>query len=55
MLYTAVWEKKIFCSRSPTSPYLRPKCVHEIFFQDEFTPWKTHFWVFLTSKMDSQT
>jgi len=30
--------KKIFCNRSPTSPYLRPKCVHEIFFKMNLHP-----------------
>jgi len=38
--------KKIFCSRSPTSPYLQPKCVHEIFFKMNLHPERLIFGYF---------
>jgi len=38
ILCTAVWAKKLFCSRLSTSPHLRPKCVHEIFFKMNLHP-----------------
>jgi len=38
MLYITAWAKNFFCSRLPTSPYLRTKCVHEIFFKMNLHP-----------------
>ena len=42
--------KTFFCSRSPTSPYLRPNCVHEIFFKINIHPEKLIFGYFLLQK-----
>jgi len=56
MLYTDYsMGKNIFCSRSATSPYLWPKCAHEIFFRINLHPEGLIFEYFFISKMDSQT
>jgi len=47
--------KKIILQPFVDIPTFAAKVCALNFFQDEFTPWRTHFWVFLTSKMDSQT
>jgi len=47
--------KKIFLQPFANIHIFAAKVCAWNLFQDEFTPWKTHFWVFLTSEMDSQT